>query len=184
MVTSRMLARRALPALLFLLTCGRSPPPPPVPPSPPAPAPALEAAAPAPAPAVAPPVREATALQPGDVVAALAPDAETRVDPSATFRVALSGPSHDARLTLLDAADAAVPALSRGEIGEATLLTLEPSVPLAPGARYHLRLDGAVTRDFHLGDQGHAPVAYALRVMGSRSRRPRRRARRGGGKKP
>lgn len=179
-----MLARRALPALLLLLACGRSSPPPTPPAAPPEAAPAAQEPAappaePAPPPAAAPPVREAAALQPGDVVAALARDGETHIDPSATFRLALGGPSHDARLTLLDSADAAVPALSRGEIGEATVLTLEPSVPLAPGARYQLRLDGAVTRDFHLGDQGHAPVTYALKVVGEpapvKAARPARR---------
>jgi hypothetical protein len=173
-----MPARRALPALLLLLACGRSSPPPPqaAPPEPPT---VQEPAAPPAAAPVAPasPVREAAALQPGEVVAALAPEGETRIDPSATFRVSLSGPSHDARLTLLDAADAAVPALSRGEIGDATALTLEPSVPLAPGGRYQLRLDGAVTRDFHLGDQGHAPVAWALKVVGEPPPPPPRAAR-------
>jgi hypothetical protein len=173
-----MLARRALPALLALLACGRSSPPASPPAPPPQAAPAPEPAAPPaeaePAPqAAAAPVREAAALQPGGVVAALAAEGETRIDPSATFRLALSGPSHDARLTLLDASNAAVPAIAKGEIGEDTVLTLEPSVPLAPGGRYQLRLDGAVTRDFHLGEQGHAPVAYALKVIGEPSPPPK-----------
>jgi hypothetical protein len=111
-------------------------------------------------------VREATALQPGDTVSPLAPQGPTAVDPSATFRVVLAGPSRDARLALLDAADAAVPATAGVELGEGTLLTLSPAAPLVPGARYQLRLDGAVTRELHLGDGTFTPVAYALTVTG------------------
>jgi hypothetical protein len=167
-----MVVRRVLPAVLLLLACERRAPPQaalepaPEPPSPPAAAepPAAPAAAlPSPAPAA---IRGAAALEPGEVVAPLAPEEESLLDPAASFRLELAGPSHDARLVLLDASGAAVPATGRGEIGEATVLFLTPSAPLTPGARYQLRLDGAVTRDFHVGDAPHPPVAFALKVIG------------------
>src|SRR5690242_2656841 len=114
--------RRALVPLTLLLACNRTPAPAPEP------APPAVEADPAPPPAPPPPapataaVREVVALQPGDTIATLAAEGETEVDPSATFRVVLVGPSRDARLALHDAADAAVPAAATAEIGETTLL--------------------------------------------------------------
>lgn len=156
--------------LALILGCNRAPPPPPQP----APEPATPAAEPVPSPPVEPPppapassvVREATALQPGDTTAALTPDGQSMVDPSATFRVVLSGASRDARLALHDAADAAVPATAGVEIGETTVLTLSPAAPLVPGSRYQLRLDGAVSRELHLGDRSFTPAVYAVQATG------------------
>lgn len=160
-----MVARRVLPALLLLWACEKAAPPKPAALDP-APEPAAVAGPAEPSPAPAALFREAAALEPGQVVTPLLPDDETRIDPSASFRLELSGPSQDARLTLLDASNAAVPATSRGEIGEATLLVLTPSGPLTPGARYQLRLDGASTRDFHVGEEAHAPLRFGLKVIG------------------
>jgi hypothetical protein len=161
---------RTLLALAWLAAaCGRQPAPLPGPAPQPEPvvpaAPAIPPTPPAPAPAGSV-VREATALQPGDTAAALAPDRETAVDPSATFRVVLSGRSRDARLALHDAADAAVPSSAAVEVGETTVLTLAPAAPLVPGSRYQLRLDGAVTRDLHMGDRAFTPAVYAVRAAG------------------
>ena len=157
--------RRAALLLVTLLAC--KPPPSTEPPPPPAELAVAAPAAPPPPPAPASTiVREAVALQPGEQVAPLAVDGSTAVDPSATFRVVLTGPSPDARLALHDAADAAVPSSVRAEVGDTTLLTLAPAAPLAPGARYQLRLDGAVTRELHSGDRTFTPVAFALAVAG------------------
>jgi len=163
--------RRSLLPLALLLACNRPPPPPPEPaPAPPAepapepvPSPPPEPPQPAPASTL---VREATALQPGDTAAALTPDGQTAIDPSATFRVVLIGRCQDARLALHDAADAAVPATAGAEIGEATVLTLSPAAPLVPGSRYQLRLDGAVTRELHEGERSFTPAVYAVQVTG------------------
>jgi hypothetical protein len=180
MLDCAMLARRALAVLPLLLACDAVRAPPPVaPPAPsaaaveaePSAAPPTEAAAPAPAPPPPPLtataiVREAAALQPGDATSPLAPEGETAIDPLATFRVALSEPSRDARLVLLDAADAAVPAQASTEVGTTTVLTLAPSSPLAPGAHYRLRLDGAVTRELHAGETAYLPAAWGLKATG------------------
>ncbi len=196
MVLRRLLA--VLPALVVACDAGRSPPD--VPAAAPAPAAsgAAEAAAgpkeaspdgstDAPTPRPPPPpaasataiVREAAALQPGDATSPLAPEGETAIDPLATFRVALSEPSRDARLVLLDAADAAVPAQASVEVGTATVLTLAPSSPLAPGAHYRLRLDGAVTRELHAGETAYLPAAWGLKATGEPlpAARPVRRSR-------
>jgi hypothetical protein len=181
-----MLARRALVWPLLLLGCSRSSPPAaadssstgptevvaaaPAPGAAPTPAPTPEpaqVATPAPeAPAAA--VKEASELPPGDGSSPtpLSPDGETVVDPASRFRVVLAGASRDARLLLLDATGAAVPASEATEVGAATTLTLAPSTALTPGSRYQLRLDGAVGRELHLGDKGYPPSRYALRAAG------------------
>jgi hypothetical protein len=169
--------RRALVPLALLVACrpGSAPtdaapaPPPQVeaaPEAPPSPA-----APPAPEPATAA-LREAIALQPGDTRATLAADGETAVDPSARFRVVLAEPSRDARLTLYDATDAAVPASAATEIGDTTVLTLAPAAPLAPGSRYQLRLDGAGSRELHTGDRTLTPAAFLLRAAGEPPQAP------------
>jgi len=179
--------RRLLAALPLLLACdacdaGRAPPT--APPPPPAPAAEAPAATPAPgaapAPAAGPPqppvppqaepaaalVREVLALQPGDADLPLPADGEAAVDPSSSFRVVLSAPSKDARLALLDASDAAVPAVATTEVGQGTVLALAPSAPLVPGARYRLRLDGAVGRELHAGERPFLPASWELRAAG------------------
>jgi hypothetical protein len=179
--------RRLLLSLAVLLACHRSTTPAPEPTPQPA-EPVASAAEPAPAPTKPAPapagsvVREATALQPGDMAAALAQEGVTTVDPSATFRVAIAGRSEDARLALHDAADAAVPSSSGIEIGETTVLTLSPSAPLVPGSRYQVRLDGAVTRELHIGDRSFTPATYAVQAAGEPPPAhppPRKRSRKG-----
>jgi hypothetical protein len=145
-------------------------------PSPQAPAAAPPAAEPvAPSPPVAPElpgpvvalVREAAAVEPGGRATALAPGGETLVDPAVTFRVVLGAPSQDARLVLLDGRDALVPASGAQEVGGSTRLTLSPAAPLAPGARYTLRIEGAVSRELHGGDgKAYTPLALSMRTSG------------------
>jgi hypothetical protein len=142
------------------------------PPSPPAP-PAAEPVAPAAPPApedpgpVAALVREAAAVEPGGRATALASGGETLVDPAVTFRVELRTASPDARLVLLDGRDALVPASGAQEVGGSTRLTLSPAAPLAPGARYTLRIEGAVSRELHDGDgKAYTPLALSMRTSG------------------
>lgn len=114
-------------------------------------------------------LQEAVALDPTGATGPLDRTGETTVDPAATFRVQLSAPCRDARLELLDASDALIPAASTREVvAGATKLTLAPSAPLAPGAHLQLRLDGAVTREWHdaTGKPFH-PVVLKLVVAGA-----------------
>ena len=155
-------------ALALSTSCERSPPPP----APPAPVPVVEPSPPPPPPPAPGPapaagiVREAAALEPGEVTTPMSPEGVTTIDPSSTFRVVLSGRSLDARLALLDREEAAVPAVALAEVGETTVLTLSPASPLSPGSRYRLRLDGAVTSDLHLGEGSYTPAVYSLKVAG------------------
>jgi hypothetical protein len=128
-------------------------------------------AAPTDPPAVSglPLLQEAVALDPTGAAGPLDRTGETTVDPAATFRVQLSAPCRDARLELLDASDALLPAASTREVvAGATKLTLAPSAPLAPGAHLQLRLDGAVTREWHdaTGRAFH-PLVLKLVVAGA-----------------
>jgi hypothetical protein len=138
----------------------------------PAPAPPPDGAAPAAGRSPAGPVtaaalvREAVVLRAAGDPTALSTDAETVVEPDARFRVTLGAESRDARLLLLDAADAIVPSTASHAIGDETELTLSPTDPLVPGSRYRLRVDGAVGRELHAGDRAYAPALYALRVAG------------------
>src|SRR5512140_2835403 len=111
-------------------------------------------------------VREAAVLPATGDPVPLAAEGETVVEPDARFRVELREASHDARLLLLNAADAAVPSTASHEIGDLTHLTLSPTEPLVPGSRYTLRLDGAVGRELHAGDRAYLPGLYPLRVAG------------------
>jgi hypothetical protein len=98
----------------------------------------------------------------------LARDGETVVDPTARFRLELEGTVGDARLVLLDAADAMVPANGGREVARTTTLTLAPAAPLTPGARYRLRLEGAATRELHdAAGRTYAPVALAVLAAGA-----------------
>jgi hypothetical protein len=108
-------------------------------------------------------VKELVAVEPTGELPLLR-DAETVVDPASTFRVVLSARIADARLLLLDADDAAVPAKETREVGTVTTLTLAPASPLRPGSRYALRLDGARTRDLH-DEAGAAHAPFTLPVL-------------------
>jgi hypothetical protein len=92
---------------------------------------------------------------------------ETTVEPGAGFRVELPLALADARLSLLDAGDAMVPATGSREVGQATVLSLKPTSPLLPGARLRLRVDGAATRELHGADgRRFAPLEWPLLVAG------------------
>lgn len=129
------------------------------------PAAAEPAAAPAPLPT---PLLSAEAVEPAGARVTLSPATEGIVEPTSTFRVVLPGRSDDARLSLLDGADALVPGRGTREVGEQTVLTLAPAQPLAPARRYLLRIDGARTRDLHdSAGRAAGPVELHLVVAGS-----------------
>ncbi|HSN90064.1 MAG TPA: hypothetical protein VLS93_02450 [Anaeromyxobacteraceae bacterium] len=109
----------------------------------------------------------------------LAAGTENVVDPAATFRVELSAALPDVRLVLLDDRDALVPCSSSREVGGATALTLAPSAPLLPAARYELRLEGiALPAPRDGGGRALAPASFALVVAGDPPPPPPRRRRR------
>lgn len=128
------------------------------------------------------PLAAAEAVEPGGVRVTLSPSVEAIVDPASSFRVVLPGRSEDARLSLLDAADALVPATGAREVGEQTVLTVTPRAPLSPAARYLLRVDGVRTRDLHdAAGRAAAPVELPMVVAGSApepAKKPARRKRR------
>ena len=97
----------------------------------------------------------------------LSPDGPSLVDPGSGFRVAVGAELTDARLALLDGADAAVPSAGTMEIGTVSRFSLSPSQPLRPGSSYLLRLDGATSREIH-GSRGETfvPLVLQLRTTG------------------
>jgi hypothetical protein len=112
-------------------------------------------------------LRAAEATEPGGSAVKLAVGEEAVVDPAASYRVELAAPCEDARLALLDAADAVVASSGTREVSARTLLTLAPSAPLISGKRYLLRLDGAITRELHdAAGNAHLPAAFPLLVAG------------------
>lgn len=136
----------------------------------PAPLSATEAAAPAPLPA---PLAAAEAVEPSGARVELSPTTEAVVEPASSFRVVLPGPSEDARLSLLDAVDALVPATGTREVGEQTVLTITPREPLVPASRYLLRVDGARGRDLHdAAGRAAGPVELHLVAAGSPPEKP------------
>jgi hypothetical protein len=112
------------------------------------------------------PLARVAALEPSGP-APLARDAETVVDPAASFELELSGRLTDARLVLLDSADAHVAARSTREVGGQTRLTLAPASPLVPGSRYVLRVEGAGTREVRDGERAYAPLSFPLLAAGT-----------------
>lgn len=152
------LAAPRLALLLALLSACSSPPPSAIAPA---------EAAPPPAPAARPILTEVAAVEPAGTAIPLAAEGETVVDPAAHFRVELARPCADARLLLVDGKDALVAASGTQEVGAVTRLTLTPSAPLVPAARYTLRVDGAIQRDFH-DETGTAypPVTRIILVAG------------------
>ncbi len=113
------------------------------------------------------PVLAAEAFLPDGRTIALSPEAPALVDPAARFRIAVGAELTDARLAVLDAADAAVPSTGAVEIGAASRFTLEPSEPLRPGSSYLVRLDGAASSEIH-GARGEtfAPLVLQVRTAG------------------
>lgn len=125
---------------------------------------------PLPAPLVA-----AEAVEPSGARVPLSASAEAIIDPASSFRVVLPGRSDDARLSLLDGADALVPATATREVGAQTILALTPRAPLTPAARYVLRLDGARTRDLHdAAGRPAGPVDLPMVVAGTPPEPPRK----------
>lgn len=183
-MTPRALLAAVLAAVLAA-SCTPSPSEPPPPAAAAAPASATGASQAPPAPPAPPPpapVRSALAREPAGATA-LAATGENVVDPAATFEVELDARLPDARLVLVDAADAHVPAKDVRELGATTRLTLSPEKPLVPASRYVLRVDGAARRELHDADgRAHAPVAFALLVAGDppppEPKKPARRRRR------
>jgi hypothetical protein len=135
-----------------------------------APVTAAESPAPPPLPA---PLSLAEAVEPSGARVELSPTTEAVVDPASTFRVVLPGRSDDARLSLLDAADALVPAAGTREVGEQTLLVVTPRQPLVPASRYLLRVEGARGRDLHdAAGRAAGPVELHLVAAGSPPEKP------------
>jgi hypothetical protein len=123
--------------------------------------------APGPLPSAITLLREAVALEPAGALVRLGEEPETVIDPAATFRVELAGSLRDARVLLLDGADAAVPASATREVGATTRLTLAPAAPLRPGSRYVLRIDGTTTKELHDGaGVAYGPVSVGLLAAG------------------
>ncbi|WP_242345491.1 hypothetical protein [Anaeromyxobacter terrae] len=123
-------------------------------------------AAPGPATPAATLLREAVALDPAGPIP-LSRDEETVVDPATTFRLVLAAEVPEARLVLLDGADAIVASSGTREVGATSTLTLTPSAPLVPGSHYLLRLDGARTRELHdAAGRAYAPLNLSLLVAG------------------
>ncbi|HET7824773.1 MAG TPA: hypothetical protein VFK90_05550 [Anaeromyxobacter sp.] len=112
------------------------------------------------------PLSRAVVVEPSGS-SALSPASETVVDPGSTFQVELGVRIPDARLVLLDAADAHVPARSTHEVGDKTQLALAPAQPLAPGSRYVLRVEGATSRELRDGDRAWAPLSFPLLTAGT-----------------
>jgi hypothetical protein len=127
------------------------------------PTPTATATATSPAPI---PITRAYAAEPAGPTT-LSGVAETVVDPVSSFQVEMSGRVADARLVLLDSADAHVPARSTREVGASTQLTLAPASPLVAGSHYVLRVEGASTREVRDGDRSYAPFSFALLAAGT-----------------
>ncbi len=98
----------------------------------------------------------------------LSPASETVIDPGATFEVELAPRLPDARIALVDAAEAHVAAKDVREVAATTRLTLAPEAPLTPGSRYVLRIDGADVREMHDADgRAFAPIGFPVLVAGT-----------------
>jgi hypothetical protein len=114
------------------------------------------------------PISSAEAVEPSGGRVSLSPSTEAIVDVASSFRVVLPGRSDDARLSLLDAADALVPATGTREVGEQTVLTVTPRQPLLPASHYLLRIDGVRSRDLHdAAGRAAGPVELPMVAAGS-----------------
>jgi hypothetical protein len=125
------------------------------------------------------PLIAAEAVEPSGARVALSPSIEAIVDPASSFRVVLPGRSEDARLSLLDGADALVPATATREVGTQTVLSVAPRQPLTPASHYLLRIDGARSRNLHdTAGRAAAPVELPMVVAGTPPEPPKKAARR------
>jgi hypothetical protein len=130
-------------------------------------APAEDAGPPAPPGAAALPVSLAEALA-GDAGVPISRDGgATLVDPASSFRVEVAARLVDARLSVLDAQEAVVPADGAAEVAGTSRYSLTPAARLRPGSGYTLRLDGALGREIHDAEgRAFLPASFALRTAG------------------
>jgi hypothetical protein len=156
------------------------------------PGPSIPIAPPAPAPTTPPvpsapaalPLTRAQALEPNAATVTLAPGEEAVVDAGARFQLEIGRALRDARLVLVDAADAHVTGSEVREVGTTTVLELTPEPPLRPGSRYLLRVEGIDGGPIRGGDGvAYEPVTVPLIVAGTPpppepERKPARRKRR------
>jgi hypothetical protein len=175
---------RRLAPLALLLACSRPAPPPPPPAAAPeagpsdapaeSPAPPPEPAGPLPVPVTAAVVADAGGERP------LAGAAPAVVEPACRFRVEVAVPLLDARLSLLDGGGRMVAGEASIEIGPSwAKFTFAPAEPLAPGADYALRLDGALQSAAHDGDgRAYAPSTWPVRSAGEKPPPARKASRR------
>jgi hypothetical protein len=120
------------------------------------------------------PIRVAEARTPGGSVA-LSPAGTTEVPGGSAFEVSVGARVDEARLQLLDARDAAVPASGTTVIDAETRFTLAPDEPLRPG-EYVLRLEGLRSAPPRTADgTAFAPAAWRVSVAGTASAQPARR---------
>lgn len=109
----------------------------------------------------------------GGAALLLDPAAPAPVDPGSAFEVRVPIALRGARLVLLDAQDAIVPATSTVEVQAATRLVITPAEPLQPGARYLLRLEGVESRLVPAADgRTFEPLAVPLATTGEPAPRP------------
>jgi hypothetical protein len=121
------------------------------------------------------PLIAAEAVEPSGARVVLSPSIEAIVDPASSFRVVLPGRSDDARLSLLDAADALVPATATREVGAQTVLSVTPRQPLTPASHFLLRIDGARTRNLHdTAGRAAAPVELPMVAAGTPPEPPKK----------
>ncbi len=103
----------------------------------------------------------------------LDPASPAPVDPASAFEVRVPVALRGARLVLLDAQDAIVPATSTSEVQAASRYVLTPGEPLQPAARYLLRLEGVESRLVPAADgRTFEPLAVPLVTTGEPAPRP------------
>lgn len=144
----------------------------------PAPAPAPTAAAAATAPPTAAPAPTLPELPVTGANATTAAHREqplgraevTVIEIGAQFQVEVPVALREARLALLDADGAMVPAAGGAELGASwTRFHLAPDAPLVPGSRYALQIDGAVERNLKdAAGRAYVPARWSLLTAGEK----------------
>ena len=109
-------------------------------------------------------LREAVTVGPTGALARLSLKDVARVDPLSAFRVVLTRRCLDARISLIDAGDAVVPAEAERDVDETTTLLLRPNEKLSSNFAYVLRLDGAAASELH-DSSGVAYPPLEFRVL-------------------
>jgi hypothetical protein len=159
------MSKAALATLALLTACKEPPAPAPDAPKAPAAPVVIEEHLP---PGVAGFLVEGVAIEPGDRKLPLITDGPLVVDPAVRFRVVLRRRLPDARIVLVDGADALVPGDGQKELAEGTTLTLTPAARLEPGGLYVLRVDGAASRELH-DESGNTflPMSVSISAAGA-----------------